>query len=109
MKTRIRILSRPDVAPGFELAGMKTVEATRPEETADRLTELSEDPRVGVVLIQDALYESLPEQIRPRIAKRPLPMVVPFPGPAWVLRPEGAEAYVVELLRQVVGYRVRLR
>jgi vacuolar-type H+-ATPase subunit F/Vma7 len=97
------------VAPGFELAGLRTVEASRPQETAERLAELSEDPKVGIVLIQDTLFESLPEGVRPRIGRRPLPMVVPFPGPAWVVRPEGAEAYVVELLRQVVGYRVRLR
>jgi hypothetical protein len=34
---------------------------------------------------------------------------VPFPGPAWEARGEAAEAYIVELLRQVIGYRVRLR
>jgi hypothetical protein len=36
-------------------------------------------------------------------------MLVPFPGPAWSERAEAAEAYIVELLRQVIGYRVRLK
>jgi hypothetical protein len=35
-------------------------------------------------------------------------MVVPFPGPTWVVRPP-AEEYIVELLRQAIGYRVRIR
>jgi hypothetical protein len=35
-------------------------------------------------------------------------MVVPFPGPTWVAPPEGPEAFIAELLRQAIGYRVRL-
>jgi hypothetical protein len=33
---------------------------------------------------------------------------VPFPGPAWGPPREGAEAYIAELLRRAIGYRVRL-
>jgi vacuolar-type H+-ATPase subunit F/Vma7 len=55
------------------------------------------------------VYGRLPEDLRRRISKRPLPMVVPFPGPTWQELGEGPEAYIVELLRQVIGYRVRLR
>jgi hypothetical protein len=36
-------------------------------------------------------------------------MVLPVPGPEWGKRRSTAEAYIVELLRQVIGYRVRLR
>jgi hypothetical protein len=43
------------------------------------------------------------------VGRRSLPVLIPFPGPAWVERPAAAEAYIVELLRQVIGYRVRLR
>jgi hypothetical protein len=35
-------------------------------------------------------------------------MVVPFPGPAWQEEADKAQAYIVELLRQVIGYRVRI-
>ncbi|HXW96481.1 MAG TPA: V-type ATP synthase subunit F, partial [Gemmatimonadales bacterium] len=67
------------------------------------------DPEVGVILLEDTLYEHLPEELHRALGRRALPMVVPFPGPRWEARPESAEAYVIELLRQVVGYRVRLR
>jgi hypothetical protein len=41
--------------------------------------------------------------------RSPLPMVIPFPAAAWAPGREAAEAYLVEILRQAIGYRVRLR
>ena len=89
--------------------GLHTAEATTPGEAGDRLLELRREPDVGVILIEDTLYDRLPEEVRREFGRHPLPMIVPFPGPLWQVRPESAEAYIVELLRQVVGYRVRLR
>ena len=37
-----------------------------------------------------------------------LPVVAPFPAPSWDVKGE-AEAYILEILRQAIGYRVRLR
>jgi vacuolar-type H+-ATPase subunit F/Vma7 len=97
------------VAAGFALAGLRGVEASSPQEAADRLRGLRGEAGVGVILLQDSLYDGLPDDARREFGRRPLPMVVPFPGPAWALRPREADAYIVELLRQVVGYRVRLK
>ncbi len=109
MSHRVRVVSRPDVSAGFGLAGLRAIEATAAPEAGQRLRELRDDPAVGVILVEHTLYDGLPDDVRRVFGRRPLPMVVPFPGPAWAERPEGAEEYIVELLRQVVGYRVRLR
>lgn len=109
MSLAVRVVCRPEVAAGFALAGLRATEAANPEEAGERVRGLRAEAAVGVILLQDSLYEGLPEDARRELGRRPLPMVVPFPGPAWTPRPEGAEAYIVELLRQVVGYRVRLR
>jgi vacuolar-type H+-ATPase subunit F/Vma7 len=100
---------RPDVAAGFSLAGLRTAEASTASEAENLLAELRRRPDAGVILVEDTLYDQLPEDVRREFGRRPLPMIVPFPGPLWQERPESAEAYIVELLRQVVGYRVRLR
>ena len=105
----MRVLCRPEVAAGFALAGMRAVPVTTATAADLRLRELVRAPDTGVLLVEERLHDALPMELRRRLARRPLPMVVPFPGPAWALQPEGAEAYIVELLRQVVGYRVRLR
>lgn len=108
MTGAVRLLARPALAPTLSLAGLPVVEAETGAAAAERLAELGAAPDVGVVLIEDALYDALPEESLREIAAAPLPMVVPFPGPVWALRPP-AEEYVVELLRQAIGYRVRIR
>jgi vacuolar-type H+-ATPase subunit F/Vma7 len=105
----VRVLARPEVGTGFSLAGLRPVEVASPDQARERLPELLATPDVGVVLVEEGLYEGLPEELRRQLGRRPLPLVVPFPEPAWVRRAELAEAYIVELLRQVIGYRVRLK
>jgi vacuolar-type H+-ATPase subunit F/Vma7 len=109
MSYAVRVLCRPEVAAGFGLAGLRCDEVDAAGDGAPRLRGLMAERGTGVVLVEDRLYESLPEDLRRQMGRRPLPMVVPFPGPTWAARPDAAEEYIVELLRQVIGYRVRLR
>ncbi len=105
----VRVLCRPEIGAGFALAGLEAVDAATAEQARERLQELLAKPDVGVVLMDEDLYNGLPEDIRRQLGRRPLPMVVPFPEPTWGERGETPEAYIVELLRQVIGYRVRLK
>jgi vacuolar-type H+-ATPase subunit F/Vma7 len=109
MRTQVRVLCRPDVAAGFALAGVRAVPAGGGPTAELLLRELVREPDTGVLLVEERLHDALPADTRRRLARRPLPMIVPFPGPMWAERAEGPEAYVIELLRQVIGYRVRLR
>ena len=109
MSMTVEVVCRPDVAAGFGLAGLRTTEVADPRETSDRLRELRARADTGVILIEQTLYDELPEELLREWGRRALPMLVPFPGPMWETRAESAEAYIVELLRQVIGYRVRLR
>lgn len=102
-------MCRPEVAAGFRLAGVPTVEVEGRHEVAVVLEQLVGRPDLGVILIEEEMYQRLPADRRRRLGKQPLPLIVPFPGPAWVERPTAAEQYIVELLRQAIGYRVKLR
>ncbi len=109
MKRSVRIVCRPEVGLGFALAGLSRVEAQGSEEAGARMLELLESPEVGVILVQEDFYAALPDEVKRELGRRPLPMVVPFPGPSWAEPPEGPEAQIIEILRQAIGYRVRLR
>lgn len=109
MPHEVRVLCRPEVGAGFALASLRTVDAATPEEARERLQQLLEQPEVGVVLVEERYYDRFPDDLRRQIGRRPLPMVVPFPEPVWEAGRPAAEAYIVELLRQVIGYRVRLK
>lgn len=108
MKGVVQVLCTPEVAPGFALAGTRPVESVTPEESAHRLRELLADPDCAIVLMQDRLYAGVPEEVHRQLANRPFPLVVPFPGPL-PTEAETFEARLAELLRQAIGYRVRLR
>jgi vacuolar-type H+-ATPase subunit F/Vma7 len=101
MRDRVRILCRPAVAAGFRLAGLQPAEAA---DSGDGV----EDEEAGVILVQDDFYAALPDAERRALARRALPLLVPFPAPSWAPAPEGPEAFIAELLRQALGYRVRL-
>jgi vacuolar-type H+-ATPase subunit F/Vma7 len=109
MNLGVRILCRAEVAAGFGLTGLPVVPAATSAEAAEECRRWLTDPSVGVVLVEQEYHDQLPEEIRHQLSRRPLPMVVPFPGPAWQEKAEAADSYIVELLRQVIGYRVRLR
>ena len=109
MSYSVRVLCRPEIGAGFALAGLEPVEAATAEQGRERLQELLTKPEVGVVLMEESLYDELPDDMRRRLGRRSLPMVVPFPEPAWGEPAETADAYIVELLRQAIGYRVRLK
>jgi len=107
MEMRVAVVCTPEVAPGFQLAGVRV---DRADESAagDVVARLASDPKVGIVLIEDRLRRALPDPLVRRIDKSAWPALVPFPSPTW----EGAgaaEDYVLEILRQAVGYRVRSR
>lgn len=108
MSHSVQVLCRPEVAAGFALAGLRPLEAFDSADGVARLRELLRDSSAGVVLVEESFYDALPDDVRLELNRRPLPMVVPFPGPQWEGRRE-AETYIIELLRQVIGYRVRLK
>ena len=69
---------------------------------------IARQPDTGVVLLQEEIYDGLPEDVRGRLDRSARPFVVPFPGPVWE-KVAPAEERVIELLRRAIGYRVRLQ
>ncbi len=107
MNAGVRVLCRPEVAPGFALTGLPVDSAPASGDATAALDLLLARRDVGVLLLEEQIYQALPEEARRRADRSTIPVVVPFPSPVWEVAPE-AEQYVVELLRRAIGYRVRL-
>ncbi len=108
MSDRVHVVCRPALAAGFRLAGLRPEVAADLPEGVRRVTALLGDPDAGVVLVEEDFYAALPEAERRELARRPLPMVVPFPLPSWAPATAAPEAFIADLLRRAIGYRVRL-
>jgi vacuolar-type H+-ATPase subunit F/Vma7 len=105
----VRVLCRPEAALGFALAGVQVDTARSPGEGAARTLELATHPEIGVLLVEEVFYDAIRDSAKRALERRPVPMIVPFPPPSWAAPEEEAEAYLVEILRRAIGYRVRLR
>ncbi len=108
MELSVRVLCRPALAAGFSLAGLDVVHAVDVAAAVAALRRLEAERDVGMVLVDDGLYRALPAELKARFDRQALPVVAPFPAPTWDAASE-AEAYVLEILRQAIGYRVRPR
>lgn len=104
----MRLVCTPPVAAGCGLAALAAVEVEDAATAEARVNEMLHDSTVGMILLEERLYDALSEALRARLARHPVPLVVPFPSPSWVPRREAAELYIVELLRRAIGYRVKM-
>ncbi|HEX9580759.1 MAG TPA: V-type ATP synthase subunit F [Gemmatimonadales bacterium] len=105
----VRVVCRPEVAAGFALAGLAPLVASDGAVAGRTVADLAAAGATGVVLIQDTLHRDLPDDVTALLARRPLPIVVPVPGPAWAEATAESEERIVRLLRHAIGYRVRIR
>jgi len=108
MGLTVRVVCRPAIATGFELAGLRVIRAADGMAAADMLRGLLADAHSGVVLVDEGLYRVLPHDLLSRFERQALPVLAPIPVPTWDARGT-AEGYVLEILRQAIGYRVRPR
>jgi vacuolar-type H+-ATPase subunit F/Vma7 len=104
----VRVLTRRALAPGFQLAGLAVTCAENGHDAADVVRRIAGETNVGIVLVDDTLYRALPRDLLARLDRQALPVIAPVPAPRWDERGD-AEAYILEILRQAIGYRVRPR
>ena len=107
MELNVRVLCRPEIAAGFELAGLKVDEVDEAG-AGETMRRIAADEATGIVLVEERLRRALPEDLMQRLDRQAAIVVVPFPSPSWGAT-RAADEYVLEILRQAVGYRVRSR
>jgi vacuolar-type H+-ATPase subunit F/Vma7 len=105
---RLVVIAGPGLSAGFALAGVPVFEAADGLDAAQQIDHLVDGLHAGVVIIDEALYRDLPEEVRRNLERSAFPVVIPVPGPDWAAE-STAHEYIVEILRRAIGYRVRLQ
>ncbi len=104
---RLVIVTTPELAPGYRLAGVATRVATAPAEAVERIRELiAEGGEKGIVAMHEPFLQALDPRARRRLEESMTPLVVPLPaGEARASQSERREQ-LLRMLWQAVGYQI---
>lgn len=69
----IRALGKSEFLLGFQLAGIKTIEA---KNLVEEFTQLCNDPEVGIIITDNGTFQELPEYLREQIEAKVKPVTV---------------------------------
>lgn len=103
---RLGIITDSESATGFRLAGAEVREAATPQEALEHLRAFVMLD-YGLVAINEALLEGTGEERTRMLRDRDLPILVTFPATQAVI--ESGEAYIARLVKEHIGFYVKLR
>lgn len=106
---KLVIITDPESAQGFRLAGVEVAEAKNPAEAQKHLISLINDDTSGIIAVSENLMGAVDEQIREKIDKIYRPIVVPIPSQKKLEMAEAHRKYLAQLIRRAVGFDIRLR
>jgi len=106
MAYRVAVITDSETATGFRLAGADVFEAEDPRAAVAALRELVKGD-YGLVAVNEALLDGVQEEVARVMRGRDLPVLVPFPAPRAAL--ESGEDYIARLVKEHIGFYVKLR
>lgn len=106
---KLVVLTDPESAVGFRLAGVDVVEAVVPEDVKKKLISLINDDTAGIVAVNEDLMNFIDSRMREKIDNIYRPIVVSIPVVKKMeITPERRE-YIASLIRRAVGFEIKLR
>jgi len=100
------VVTDPDTATGFRLAGVDVLEIPNPDELTALLPSLLLRDDTGIIAINEEYMMSLDEKMMEKIEKSYRPIIIPIPSRAKRL---DRTSYIEKLLRRAIGYNIVLR
>ena len=107
---RLLILTTPELATGYRLAGVATAAvATAPDAAAMLAELLASGAERGIVAVHEPHLEALEPGLRRRLDASEEPLVVSLPAGEAEAGPSERRARLLRMLAQTVGFRMSFR
>lgn len=103
------VVTDPDTATGFRLAGVDVSEVGAQEEAAERLLSLLRGRKAGIVIYNEEYRWGLPEKSLSEMEESVNPVFYAIPASQAKREGEMRERYLARLLRRAIGYQVKLK
>ncbi len=106
MAYRVAVITDPETATGFRLAGVEVREAATGPQALEHLRALL-PLDYGLVAVNEDLLAAMGDALPRLMRDRDLPIIVPFPAPRAKI--ETGEEYIARLVKEHIGFYVKLR
>lgn len=97
------VVTDPDLASGFRLAGVEVIEACDVVEAKKIISTLIYRDDTGIVAVNEEFMESLDEKLMDKIEKTYRPIIIPIPS---VSKGVDKRSYIERLLSKAIGYNI---
>jgi V/A-type H+/Na+-transporting ATPase subunit F len=103
------VLTDPDNAGGFRLAGVDVVVAESITDARAKLASMLDDDETGIIAINERLTEAIDERMAKKIESIYRPIVVSLPIREKLEVASDHQAYLARLIRRAIGFDITLR
>lgn len=94
-----------ELETGFRLGGGEVFVVKDNHELIEVFRKLLSDEKIGLIGIQEDFFSVIKKSFQKEL-KDGWPLVIPFPSPALA---EGKKDHVAEMIKEAIGYYVKLR
>jgi V/A-type H+-transporting ATPase subunit F len=106
---RLIVVTDPDTALGFRLAGVDVQEETDPVKAGERLLALLRAREAGIVIYNEDCVSALPESAVIALEESLTPVFFAIPVSRTVPPAERREEYLARLVRRAIGYQLKIK
>ncbi len=103
--SRLVVVTTPDLAPGYRLAGATTVEVASATQAARAVEELTTSEN-GVIAVHEPYLHGLDRRLRARLDALQRPLVVPLPAGRGGGGATERRERLLQMLMLAVGYEI---
>jgi len=103
---RFVVVTDPDRASGFRLAGAEVIEAADAGQARGLIPPLLYRDDIGIVAVNEEYMLTLDEKVMDRIEKMHRPLIIPLPSKSKEI---DRRTYIERLLRKAIGYNIVLK
>jgi len=106
---KLIVLTDPDNADGFRLAGVDVVIVEDDDQLPERLNRLMDDDDSGIIVINERMMGAIDERTRRKIDSVYRPLVISVPLKEQLELGEDHRAHLARLIRRAIGFDITLR
>ena len=106
---KVIVITDPETADGFRLAGVDVVEAPTMEAAKEQISLLLDDENTGILAVNDSFFNAIDEKTRQKIDSIYRPIVIPLPVKETVETVGERRAYLSRLIHRAIGIDITLR